>query len=167
MTTTKLFNKDGTETPQRPSWRGNEQEIAEKAVEKLFAVDSCDFEYEEREDLIRSIVSNWYEHCDAYDLAKDFEDDGWSVDRDFIDKIESVDSCLHSVIRDMIEEWGETNDIQQPLPLGTELDCGVIDGIFEYEPAVYQVKTCDDLGLLDQTSRRLIKWENAVLKVKD
>jgi hypothetical protein len=164
MATTKLFNKDGTETPPRPRWNDNKQEIAEKAVDKLFAGKHCPFEEDEKEELIDSIVKHWYESVDLFELAKDFDDDGWHVDREFIDHLDSVDGELTGVIIEMIKEWGETNDIQQPLPFGTELDCGVIDGVYKYEPAKYKVKVRDDLGLLDPTSRRLIKWEDAVLK---
>ena len=162
MATTKLFNKDGTETPKRPTWHDHKQEIAGKAVEKLFAGKFCNFEEGEKSSLIESIVDNWYEHCDTYDLGKCFEGDGWEVDRNFICDLESVDSCLSGVIREMIKEWGENNDIAQTLPLGTELDCGVIDGVYEYEPATYQVKMWEKQD--NPTTRQLIKWENAVLK---
>ena len=67
-------------------------------------------------------------------------------------------------LREMIKEWGETNDIAQPLPLGTELDCGVIDGVYDYEPAVYKVKMWEEQD--NPTTRRLIKWEDAVLKAE-
>lgn len=160
---TELINKDGSKTPPRPTWYADKKGIATNAMEKMFSGKYCEFNESEKECLIESIVDNWSEHVDTYDLAKGFEDDGWDVDSNFLDRLESVDSCVSGEIRRRVKQWGADNNIVQPLPLGAELDCGAIDGIYEYDPATYCVKMWEKQD--NPTTRRLIKWENAALKV--
>lgn len=158
----ELLNKDGSKTPPRPTWNADRVGIANEAIEKMFSGKWCEWEESDKDDLLKSLVDNWYEHVDSYELAKLFDDDGWYVDSGFVDALESVDSCLHGVIRNRIKSWGDNNDINQPLQIGTELDCGVIDSIYEYEPACYCVKMWEKQD--NPTTRRIIKWENSVLK---
>lgn len=157
---TELFNKDGSKTPARPSYYDNKQEVVLAGVNAMYASNWCEFDANEKQDLIESLNDHWYLHCDEYELAKDFDRDGWRVDRDFIDKLENVTSHIESALRELIKKWGEENDIVQPLSIGTKLDCGVIDGIYDHEPATYTVKMWEEQD--NPTTRRLIKWESAV-----
>lgn len=159
---TELLNKDGSKTPPRPNWYADKEGISKEAVESIFADKYCPFDKDDKEQLAEDLAKHWYSGVDMFDLAKDFEWGCWDVDREFIDSLDLADSHLSTAIRERIKKWGEDNDIDQPLPIGTELDCGVIDSVYEYEPACYCVKMWEEQE--NPTTRRLVKWEDAVLK---
>ena len=157
---TELLNADGSKTPPRPTWHADKEGIAKEAVESIFSGKYCPFDESYKEQLAEDLAKHWHSGVDMFDLAKDFEWGVWNVDREFIDSLDLADSHLSSTIRERVKKWGEDNEITQPLPIGTKLDCGVIDSIYEYEPACYCVKMNEEQE--NPTTRLLVKWEDAV-----
>ena len=164
-----LFNANGEQIPPRPELTDEMKKAgALKAVQSghLARVDE-----DEAEQFSIDIAKHYYIGIDAYDLAKDMDSDsGWDVDSMFVDDMEQVDGYIQGIHRDAIKEWAETYQPVPPFELGAELEVyscstnrhgGVVDGIYENAPATYLVKMHDRPE--DDTSRRLIKFEDAKL----
>lgn len=158
-----LFNKDGSIVPERPCMDNDDVKeiVIKSAIEDLFAERNCDFSADEKPMLIESLMNHWEDHCDEYELAKQFERDGWVVDYDFVTQLENACGYVDAELKSHIDEWSNSNDIAPPYGLGTQLDIGVITGVSEYDPATYRVLVHGEPE--NSTSRRLIKFENARL----
>lgn len=165
-----LFNVKGEQIPPRPELTDEMKKAgALKAVQSghLARVDE-----DEAEEFAVDIAKHYYHGIDAYDLAKNMDTYGrWDVDSMFVDDMEQVDGYIQEILSDAIESWGKTYQPVPPFEIGTELEAyslstnrhgGVIDGIYENSPATYLVKV-HDRGE-DDTSRRLVKFEDARLR---
>lgn len=165
-----LFNVKGEQIPPRPELTDEMKKAgALKAVQSghLARVDE-----DEAEEFAVDIAKHYYHGIDAYDLAKNMDTYGsWDVDSMFVGDMEQVDGYIQEIHRDAIESWGKAYQPVPPFELGTELEAysfstnrhgGVIDGICEHTPAMYLVKMHDRPE--DDTSRRLIKFEEAKLR---
>ena len=163
----KLFNADGTETPDRPYHYNDEVKelIIKKAVNSIFNEKHCDFDEDEKEDLQTSLISHWSPYIDGYDLAKDFESDCWDVDRNFVDKLDNVCGYISSALRDEEKKWADDNDIVPPFNIGDKLNIGIITGFHSYGAASYLVLVNGDPE--SSTSRRIIKFEDAIPEIKE
>ena len=157
-----LLNKDGSVVPPRPSADDSEVKavVIHNAVESIFSERFCDFEDSEKDDLLCSLTKHWYEGCDEFQLAKDFESDGWDVDHDFFEKLVNVCCTVSGALSDLVDAWGEENDIAPPYEVSEKLNIGVITGIYGLEAATYKVLIHGEPE--DSSSRRLIKFEDAV-----
>lgn len=83
----------------------------------------------------------------AIELAKwEGWDYGCELDREFIDELDSIDSRVDRLHSAAVKQWFEENDVQPPLPVGTKVKQGIIDGIDEYGIARYKVKRPEDEG---------------------
>ncbi|MFM2589431.1 hypothetical protein [Vibrio sp. TBV020] len=176
--TNVLKNSKGIEIQPRPTLNDSEIKklVIRNAVDALFSDKYCPFEDHEKQDLINSLDTHYYQHIDEYDLAKYFEDDSWDVDRDFVTNLEQVTGYLDQALRDSEKSWA---DLHQPIPpfeIGTRLkfldvrgvEYGSIDSIYEYSPAYYTVKV--DGTTENDSRRRLIRFEDArpqVLSIGD
>lgn len=165
-----LKNAQGAEIPARPTLDNNDVRklVIRNAVDGLFSSKYCPFEDHEKQDLINSLDSHYYQHIDEYDLAKYFEDDNWDVNRDFISNLEQVTGCIETQIRKSEQDWAEAYKPVPPLPLGARVDVGhhksmpeygTIEELSKYSPATYAVRL--DSTPADSTTRRLIKFEDA------
>ncbi|RZQ02627.1 hypothetical protein D8T65_10435 [Vibrio vulnificus] len=164
-----LFNANGEQVPPRPELTDEMKKAgALKAVQSghLARVDE-----DEAEEFAVDIAKHYYHDIDVYDLAKYMDTYGsWDVDSMFVDDMEQVDSYIQEIHRDAIKSWAETYQPEPPFDVGVELRVysvstnrhgGVIDGICQHSPATYLVKMNDRPE--DDTSRRLVKFEDAVL----
>lgn len=168
--TNVLKNAQGVEIPPRPNPSNKEHLkcIIEQGVEILFKEKHCPFDENEKQDLISSLNDHYYYHVDEYDLAKDFDDEGWLVDRDFVSKLEEVTGSIEEAVRNSEKAWFDAYKPAPPFAIGTRLkllgvrgvEHGLIDSIYEYSPAYYTVKL--DGTTENDTSRRLIRFEDAV-----
>ena len=165
-----LKNALGIDIPPRPELTNEMKKAgALKAVQSghLARVDE-----DEAEEFAVDIAKHYYHGIDAYDLAKNMDTYGsWNVDSMFVDDMEQVDAYIQEIHSEAVECWGKTYNPTPPFELGTELEAysfstnrhgGVIDGICEHTPAMYLVKMHDRPE--DDTSRRLIKFEEAKLR---
>lgn len=166
---TPLFNAKGEQIPPRPELTDEMKKAgALKAVQSghLARVDE-----DEAEEFAVDIAKHYYHGIDAYDLAKNMDTYGsWDVDSMFVDDMDQVDSYIQEIHREAIKDWADAYQPVPPFELGTELDVhsfegpshGVIDRIYEYDPAKYCVKMAGTAE--GDTSRRLIKFEEAKLR---
>lgn len=167
----QLFDKFGQEVPERPAMdnEGDRLLVIKNAVKALFKGKYCPFEHNEREELLETLIDEYSNSDDEYDLAKKFENCGWDVDRDFVSNLECVTGEISNSLRGSIATWF---DIYQPIPphsIGTQIavrgfsgkETGVIESIYEYDQATYTVKL--DNQFASDTSRRIIKFEDAIL----
>ncbi|EMD1175032.1 hypothetical protein VP758_001548 [Vibrio harveyi] len=158
-----LFTKTGSIVPARPTMDDDtvKAAIIFQAMDDLFAVRGQGFRQDDRLMLIDSLMKHWEEEVDVYELAKDFEKDGWKVNFDFVSKLENVSGYVDAALKAHIDEWAEVHDIALPYAIGTQLDVGVITGVWEYYPATYKVLECGESP--ESTRRLLIKFEDAKL----
>lgn len=164
-----LYNASGEQIPPRPELTDEmKKDGALKAVKSghLARVDE-----DEAEEFAVDIAKHYYHGIDAYDLAKNMDTYGrWDVDSMFVGDMEQVDGYIQEILSDAIESWGKAYQPVPPFEIGAELDAhsfegpshGVIDRIYEYDPATYCVKMAGTAG--SDTSRRLIKFEEANLR---
>lgn len=165
-----LYNANGERIPPRPELTDEMKKAgALKAVQSghLARIDE-----DEAEEFAVDIAKYYHHGIDAYDLAKKMDTSGsWDVDSMFVDDMEQVDGYIQEIHGDAIESWGKAYQPAPPFGIGTELEAysfstnrhgGVIDGIYENSPATYLVKMHDRAE--DDTSRRLVKFEDARLR---
>ncbi|PAR54054.1 hypothetical protein CGT93_10390 [Vibrio metoecus] len=157
-----LFNANGEQIPARPSWRKDKETIIKMAMETLFAEKYCDFEECERFPLQQSLLKQLSMPSDEYELAKDFEDDGWSVCSTFLSKLDNVIGHLQHAYQSLEQSWGQEHKPVPPFQNGDQLilwgQVGEITGVCEHRPATFLVKQPKH----DENTRLLIKFEDAV-----
>lgn len=169
--TNVLKNAQGKEIPPRPTLRDEtiKKLVIRNAVDALFNDKYCPFEEHEKQDLINSLDSHYYQHIDEYELAKGFEDDRWNVGRDFVTNLEQVTSHIEQSLRNSESDWAKLYKPLPPFEIGTRLktgayrtgpECGTITDLCEHSTATYMVLM--DGTSEDSTSRRLIRFEDAV-----
>lgn len=122
-------------------------EAAKEIAEKL----DCDAE----------TIAEHYQHpMDGYELARELDCYAY-LDLKMQD-VEELD-CMSSIVSDLHREaerkWAAENDIQPPLPIGTRITQGVIDGVCDHSAARYLVK---ENGCTDAGRFLLIRFEDAV-----
>jgi len=136
-------------TPQRPKIT---EEVIRRAVQKMAATHRWDG------DQVEDIVRCFDQFDDGYELAKKLESDCyWSITTMLVDDLDCVSSEVDQAHRLDCIEWAKANNIQPPLPIGTQIREGVITGISSYSPATYEVQRPTD----PPTTKALIKFENA------
>lgn len=162
-----LFTKTGSVVPPRPNTNDEavKRAVINQAMDDLFAERGRGFKENDKAKLIESLMKHWEEGVDIYDLAREFEDDGWRVNFDFVSKLENVSGYVDAALRANIDDWAHEYDIALPYPIGTQLDVGIITGVWEYWPATYKVLSKNEPE--DSTTRLLIKFEDAKLANKE
>lgn len=97
---------------------------------------------------------------DGFELAKDLDRYcGWNISAANVETLDGMEGEVDTIHKKVCEQWVIDNDIQPPLPVGAEIKEGVIAGIYEHDPATYQVKLH---GCTEEGRHRLIKFEDAV-----
>lgn len=171
MKANKLFDKNSKEVPPRPSMSDESVRVlvVQNAVKALYSGKWCPFGEDKHDDLLSTLLNEYSYHDDEYELAKKFENDCWDVDRDFVSILECVTSEINSEFRKSVKAWFDAYQPLPPLEIGAvietlgfhEKEKGTIESIYEYVPATYTVKMENQEE--SDTSRRLIKFEDAVL----
>lgn len=85
----------------------------------------------------------------------------WSISRHDMDVFDEFVDAVEARQRDAEHFWGLLFELTPPLPVGTCLSTGVIDGICTHTPATYLVISPGHNDVRDGYSRRLIRFENA------
>lgn len=108
-------------------------------------------------------VGSEYRHgIDPYELAKKLENScGWSVDSWVVEALGSLHFEIDSLHKSACENWVSQYNIRPSLENGTEIQQGVIDGVYQYSPAYYRVK---EHGCTKDGRFLLVKFEDAVVK---
>lgn len=155
-----------TFNPPRPTIN---QEVIKTAADKLvsqpgFPLDDAGVS---KDEAINDLVGCYRHHMDGYELAKALDDDhGWQIDTMLVNELDAMSCIVSDMVKEAEKAWVRECNIQPPLPVGTELDIGVITGICDdHYPACYLVKPHGD-GPDEQTGnrRRVIRFEDAKLK---
>ena len=107
-----------------------------------------------------TIAEHYQPGMDGYELAKELDKYAyWDTSRDDMEALDEVDSLVDSAVKKAVKAWFIDNDIQPPLPIGTQIKEGLITGVSDYSPAAYLVK---ETGCTDDSRHRLIRFENAI-----
>lgn len=168
--TATLYNSKQKPIPARPTLcdKNTMRSVVDDALDTVFAKNATSFDETEKDNLFASLADHYHQHCDVYELGKDFERDGWDVDKQFIDDLEVLDAYIASAFDNVVKKWGEAYQPQPPIAIGNtlsltdlegKLTTGVITGLSDYEPGVYLVKVAGTAD--DDTTRRLIRFEDA------
>ena len=115
----------------------------------------------ERLDGDAETIAEYYEHpMDGYQLAKELDRHAyWDLTMSDVEELDGMSGIVNSLLANAEKQWFAENDIQPPLPIGSTITQGVIDGIYQHAPARYLVKETGDT----QEGRFLIvKFEDAV-----
>ena len=105
-------------------------------------------------------IADHYTHpMDGYQLARELERwASWDItmrDAEELDSMSSIVGRLHQAAE---KQWALENNIQPPLPVGTRIQRGVIEGVSEHMAARYLVKEdgCTQAGRF-----LLVRFEDA------
>lgn len=115
-------------------------------------------------------IARYYCHpMDGWDLAKELDKNAyWDTTRDDMEALDEVESLVRSALSAAEKQWFADNNIQPPLPVGARVQCrddetGTITGIYEYQPAYYEVKPDGQDDAKVNNRRYLIRFEDAVV----
>ncbi|WP_324731023.1 hypothetical protein [Pseudomonas paeninsulae] len=114
-------------------------------------------------------IAEYYEHpTDGFELAKALDKwAGWDTAREDMEALDEVESLVRSALAAAEKQWFAEHDIQPPFPVGAKLQCrsgivGSIAGIYQYQPAYFEVKPDGQDDAASGSRRLLIKFEDAV-----
>lgn len=96
---------------------------------------------------------------DGYAIAKALDDDcGWDCDTSMVEALDNFDHDVCGAHRKLCMAWASENNIQPPLPIGTQITIGEITGIYAHDAAYYEVRVT---GETNDKRRRLVRFEDA------
>jgi len=105
------------------------------------------------------IAACYLPHMDGYNLARALDDlGGWGLKKSDVDELDELDGIVDDLLRAAEKKWGEENNIQPPLPVGTVIKQGVIHGVCSHTAARYLVK---EHGRTREGVFLVIKFEDA------
>lgn len=156
-----LLNAKGKVVPLRPTLT---PEMIKYAV---INAGVCNFGANDLKSLGDDVAYCWDDGYDGYELAKSLDDrHGYDVDTAFVDDMECVISNVDNVLKLAEKDWVTAYSPLPPFEIGSRLTLwdgnGIITGINEHAAATYSVLM--DSEPKDSTTRRLIKFELAVLE---
>ncbi len=107
----------------------------------------------------------------GYELAKKFEDKGYSPDTELVDLLDQIWSSKDDLIRTAVEKWVIEDKIEPPYGMGTNVIVqyghkkveGTITEI-KHKTAEYHVAIPSEGMTIDGDRRAVIKYEYAELK---
>ena len=128
------------------------QEMILEAAKKVAAnLDGADAE---------TIAEHYRHPMDGYQLAKELDRYAyWDLTMSDVEELDCMSSIVSDLHRKAEKAWGEAYPVQPPLPVGAAIKEGVIEGIYEHQPAYYRVK---ENGCTQDKRWLLIRFEDAV-----
>lgn len=117
-----------------------------------------------KDEAIKELVDCYRHHMNGYELAKALDDDhGWNISSMVVDDLECMGYFASDMLTEAERAWVAECNIQPPLPVGAELDIGVITDIADHHsPGCYLVKEYGQESDSETGCRRLIvKFEDA------
>lgn len=107
-----------------------------------------------------TIARNYRHPMDGYQLARELDrNEYWDLSMSDVEELDNLSAVVASLLTAAEKKWFSENDIQPPLPIGSTIREGVIDGIYQYAPARYLVK---ESGCSQDGRFLIVKFENAV-----
>ena len=124
--------------------------------------------YNELEDCIKDSenVLEWNYNSDGFELAKEFENIGYTGSTSLVDDLECVSSNGGDILKKAIKKWVRENDIKLELPVGSLVvfdarrknnEDGEIVKLYP-ETAQYGI-WCESLNKPKETSHYLVNFE--------
>jgi hypothetical protein len=111
------------------------------------------------ESVADSIQRVYRRYMDGFELAKELDRrESWDTTRDEMEELDAIDSEVGRLQRAAEKQWGIDHPVEPPLPVGAMTTRGVIDSIYEHQPAYYCVK---ENGCTEPSRYLLIKFEDA------
>ena len=115
-------------------------------------------------------IFKWHSNDNGYELAKEFEDKGYSPDSSLVELLDSIDHSKRELVRKAVKIWVIEDKIVQQFELGTNVIVqyghnkveGTITGTYS-ETAEYQVAIPSEGMTIEGSRRAIIKYENAEL----
>lgn len=96
---------------------------------------------------------------DGYAIAKALDDSCyWDCDTSIVEALDNLDHDVRDAHRKLCIAWANDNNIQPPLPIGTQITIGEITGIYEHDAAYYLVRAT---GETSDKRRLLVRFEDA------
>jgi len=93
--------------------------------------------------LAAAIASNYTCMKDGFDLGKALDNDGYSIDAQAVEELDTIGMYVSEVHNKHCEQWVKDNDIKPSLALKTLIIVrgrrGIISGICKHNPACYEV----------------------------
>jgi hypothetical protein len=113
--------EEKTNYPPRPIWNDEMTEELAQITGKIVN-DWCNNETS-LEDCIESArkVLKWNRGEDGYQLAKEFEDEGFCSDSDLVSELELVELESEKILKKFIEKWVVDNNLKLDLPIGQKV----------------------------------------------
>lgn len=110
-------------------------------------------------------IAKYYSHpMDGYQLAKELDRNAyWDLTMSDVEVLDHMSGIVSDIYRYAERAWAEANPIYSPLPIGTVIKEGVIEGIYEHQPGYYRVK---EHGCKYDKRWLLIKFEDAIAVVE-
>ena len=107
-----------------------------------------------------TIASHYRHPMDGYQLARELDRYcGWEPTMSDVEELDCMSSIVGDLYRKAEKEWGAAYPMQPPFPVGAAIKEGVIEGIYEHQPAYYRVK---ENGCTRDKRWLLIRFEDAV-----
>lgn len=107
-----------------------------------------------------TIAENYEHPMDGYQLAKELDRNAyWDLTMSDVEELDGMSTIVERLHSEAEKKWVSENNIQPPLPVGTTIKQGVIDGIYEHAAARYRVK---ETGCTQAGRFLLVKFEDAV-----
>lgn len=107
-----------------------------------------------------TIAEHFRPHMDGYELARELDRwCGWDLTMSDVEELDCMSSIVDQLQRDAEKKWFAENDIKPPLPIGTHITRGVIEGLCDHSPGKYLVK---ENGCTQQGRWLLVNYEDAI-----
>lgn len=175
-----------TFTPSRPTC--NDEGFAEQTVHEFIKKYYPDSYHEDalvaeefRDGIYEALIEELYLYNDPQVLMNILiRDYDWEFTADDWDKIQHFDFFVRDRLKEKELQWVKDNDIKPPFPVGSKVRLptyydeaeGVIDRIYEYDPARYCVMTekqaeynkkMESMGKSERQGGYVLKFEDVEL----
>ncbi|USD58959.1 hypothetical protein J4N45_10495 [Vibrio sp. SCSIO 43140] len=162
-----LYDAQGNEIPPRPTC---DDSLIKQSVMSLLSEGKFTFDIPvgQHESFADDIAKHASLDCDEYELSKEMDNEGWAVDKNFVEDMSLINGEVSYRLRNAVKEWFAQYNPVPPFEVGTVISigynrmgkgCGEITGIYEHQPAKYLVRR--DGQKDDDNSRLLIAFEEA------
>lgn len=129
----------------------NDDMLRKLAIFTADILDGVDSDDEEEMETISEILKR-HKHDDGYELAKQFDDEGYNIDVSIVCDLDRVSDYARELVRDAIKEWVISDDIKPKIAVGTRVKLnypikgasdGTISGLIEKEAKYMIHLDCD------------------------
>ena len=157
----------------RPTWNDNDEmrkQLAEIVGKRVF--DWCNEDGSDDTDLDDCIeiafnILKYHSHDNGYEIAKEFENEGFSPDAILVEILDGVSIDKYEVQQKMVKEWVKENNLELDLEVGQKVITKFIkEGELECEIVQLYPETMEyglwhkKFGYAKGKGNRLVNYEN-------